>query len=131
MIWKFASNFWNISQKTLVVQFNFNKVQGNGFKYYWKKSRNFFSGNTSLGRPYRLIFLKGCLPQILRGPILNTLTHIFQRTSRLYHPSFFKCCCPQILYGQFSKILSQISCRIRFNRCLFIFMAYYFTSNFF
>ena len=74
-----------------------------------KKSRDFFSGNTSLGRPYHLKFLKGCLPQILRGPILNTLAHIFQRTSRLYHPSFFKCCCPQILYGQFSNILSQIA----------------------
>ena len=27
-------------------------------------------------RPYHFIFLKGCLPQILLGPFLNTLTHM-------------------------------------------------------
>ena len=29
-----------------------------------------------LGRPYHFNFFKGCLPQILLGPFLNTLTHI-------------------------------------------------------
>ena len=29
-----------------------------------------------LGRPYPLKFLKGCLPQILLAPFLNTLTHL-------------------------------------------------------
>ena len=28
-----------------------------------------------LDRPYHLKFIKGCLPQILVGPFLNTLTH--------------------------------------------------------
>ena len=30
----------------------------------------------SLGRPYLFKFFKGCLPQILLGPFLNTLCHI-------------------------------------------------------
>ena len=29
-----------------------------------------------LGRPYHFKSLKGCLPQIVLGPFLNTLTHI-------------------------------------------------------
>ena len=29
-----------------------------------------------LGRPYPFSFFKGCLPQILLGPLLNTFTHI-------------------------------------------------------
>ena len=29
-----------------------------------------------LGRPYHFIFFKGCLPQILLGPSLNTLSHV-------------------------------------------------------
>ena len=31
----------------------------------------------SLSRPYHFKFLKGCLPQILLCPFLNTLSHIF------------------------------------------------------
>ena len=31
-----------------------------------------------LGRPYHFKFLKGCLPQILLGPLLNTLYQIFR-----------------------------------------------------
>ena len=30
-----------------------------------------------LGRPYLFNFLKGCLPQILVGPFLNSLTQMF------------------------------------------------------
>ena len=30
-----------------------------------------------LSRPYHFKFFKGCLPQILLSPFLNTLTHIF------------------------------------------------------
>ena len=30
----------------------------------------------SLNRPYQLKFYKGCLPQILLGPFLKTLTHV-------------------------------------------------------
>ena len=32
---------------------------------------------TSKSRPYAFKFLKGCLPQILLGPLLNTLSHIY------------------------------------------------------
>ena len=31
----------------------------------------------TLGIPYHFNFFKGCLPQILRGPFLNTLIQIF------------------------------------------------------
>ena len=31
----------------------------------------------SLGRPYHFKFFKGCLPRILLGPFLYTLTHMF------------------------------------------------------
>ena len=30
-----------------------------------------------LGRPYQFKFFKSCLPQVLLGPFLNTLTHMF------------------------------------------------------
>ena len=32
---------------------------------------------SALGRPYHFKFFKGCLPQILLGPFLNTLSHLF------------------------------------------------------
>ena len=35
----------------------------------------------TLGRPYHFKFFKGCLPQILLGPFLNTLTQIKAHTS--------------------------------------------------
>ena len=31
----------------------------------------------ALGRPYPFKFLKGCIPQILLGPFLNTLSHMY------------------------------------------------------
>ena len=34
-----------------------------------------------LSRPYSFKFLKGCLPQILLSPLLNTLSHIFMLNS--------------------------------------------------
>ena len=34
--------------------------------------------------PYPLKFFKGCLPQILHGPFLNTLPHMW-RTKKAYH----------------------------------------------
>ena len=35
----------------------------------------------SLNRPYHFKFFKGCLPQVLLGPFLNTLTHIVIKVS--------------------------------------------------
>ena len=32
-----------------------------------------------LSRPYPFKFFKGCLPQILLGPFLNTLSHLYGR----------------------------------------------------
>ena len=36
-------------------------------------------------RPYHFKFFKGCLPQILLGPFLNTLTHITCKVSLICH----------------------------------------------
>ena len=43
---------------------------------------------SALGRSYTFISFKGCLPQILLGPFLNTLTHIFyiEAHALLRHP---------------------------------------------
>ena len=30
-----------------------------------------------LGRPYHFKFFRGCLPQIVLGPFLNSLTHFY------------------------------------------------------
>ena len=38
-------------------------------------SRKFVEDSLCLGRPYHLKLFKGCLPQILLGPLSNTLTH--------------------------------------------------------
>ena len=35
-----------------------------------------------LGRPYHFKYFKGCFPEILLGPFLNTLTHMFQAPNR-------------------------------------------------
>ena len=35
-------------------------------------------GRQRLKRPYHFKFFKGCLPQILLGPFLNTLSHILR-----------------------------------------------------
>ena len=44
-------------------------------------------------RPYHMKFFKGCLPQILLGPFLNTLTHIEQGPVKIiiffFHFIFF------------------------------------------
>ena len=43
----------------------------------WKTAFKKFDGIWSaLSRPYSFKFFKGCLPQILLGPFLNTLTHV-------------------------------------------------------
>ena len=43
----------------------------------WKTAFEKFEGVWSaLGRPYPFKFFKDCLPQILLGPFLNTLSHI-------------------------------------------------------
>ena len=38
-----------------------------------------------LGRPYHFNFFKGCLPQLLLGPFLNTLTWILYGVPRMFH----------------------------------------------
>ena len=53
----------------------------------WRFFRSYFHGiiqplywklGISRKRPYHFKFFKGCLPQVLFGPFLNTLPHLFQ-----------------------------------------------------
>ena len=54
------------------------KVFKNGPKYLWKTAfKKFQTNQICLGRPYHFKISKGCLPQILLGPFLNTLTNLF------------------------------------------------------
>ena len=38
-----------------------------------------------VSRPYSFKFFKGCLPQILLGPFLNTLSHLYLSCSKTFH----------------------------------------------
>ena len=62
-----------------------------------------------LSRPYTFIFFKGCLPQILLGPFLNTFFHfiLFFPTTQLHQriPNFQKF---YTLQSVFAKILLRI-----------------------
>ena len=47
-----------------------------------KEESNLISFVTEYSRMDQVDFFKGCLSQILLGPFLNTLTHLFQRFFR-------------------------------------------------
>ena len=49
-----------------------------------KRSRRSSTGIFGSSRPYEFKFFNGCLPQILLGPFLNTLTHWILRNTVLY-----------------------------------------------
>ena len=42
----------------------------------WAKCQTRMNAEFCLSRPYSFKYFKGCLPQILLGPFLNTLSHI-------------------------------------------------------
>ena len=42
----------------------------------WKTAFKKFEVIYSASKPYHFKFIKGCHPQILFGPLLNTLTHL-------------------------------------------------------
>ena len=44
-----------------------------------------------LGRPYHFKFFKGCLPQILLGPFLNTLNQMFSTNIIFNINTIFSC----------------------------------------
>ena len=48
------------------------------YENYMVLYRILYGDMLCLGRPYHIKFFKGCLPQILLDPFLNTLTHICQ-----------------------------------------------------
>ena len=64
-----------------------------------------------LSRPYHFKFFKGCLPQILLGPFLNTLTHIFLHLTKVVIIEFIASENNQwfILYHQSMIAISQIN----------------------
>ena len=45
-----------------------------------------------LSRPYPFKIFKGCLPQILLGPFLNALSHMFFKNAKIrrHYPNFLK-----------------------------------------
>ena len=45
-------------------------------KVYGKQPLRNWKEYDRLSRPYPLKYFKGCLPQILLGPFVNTLSHI-------------------------------------------------------
>ena len=59
------------------------KIELRHFSNFTKKIRKtlrvnseVLAANGKTNRPYHFNFFKGCLPQILLGPFLNTLTHL-------------------------------------------------------
>ena len=64
--------------------------------YIWVKVLKNESSNTQAdsSKSYHFTFFKGCLPQILLGPFLNTLTHLYQAsTSLIKFTKFWKTKC--------------------------------------
>ena len=45
----------------------------------WTKYNLWKAAFKKLGRQYRFKFFKDCLPQMLLGPLLNTLTQVFKK----------------------------------------------------
>ena len=59
--------------------------QSHSFTYYFTYLHSSHMGQSiqEWTKPYHFKFIKGCLPQILLGPFLNTLSHIiFQSTKQ-------------------------------------------------
>ena len=55
----------------------------NLWKAAFKKFEVIWSALVCLGKPYHFTFFKGCLPQILLSPFLNTLCHVFPKTENI------------------------------------------------
>ena len=55
-----------------------------------------------LGRPHHFKSFKGCLPQILLGPFLNTLTHIIS------YSKTFKSCLNSEVYSEPSQTSKMV-----------------------
>ena len=58
-----------------------------------------------LGRPYHFKFFKGCLLQILFGPVLNNLTHLFLCSFLNFIANYFFVI-KKKFYGKVSKELT-------------------------
>ena len=55
----------------------------NLWKAAFKKFEVIWSALVCLGKPYHFTFFKGCLPQIILSPFLNTLCHVFPKTENI------------------------------------------------
>ena len=68
---------WNESYRLTVI---WDKVFKNGpSKIYGKQPLKNLKRYGHLSRPYHFKIFKGCLPQITRGPLLNTLSHMVMK----------------------------------------------------
>ena len=78
------------------------------------KRHHFFLCRTSLclGRPYHFKFFKGCLPQILLGPFLNTLTHLSSTFVFLSPYTYFKKLQANALLS-LMKVIHPIFCALK------------------
>ena len=63
-----------------------------------------------LGRPYHFIFFKGCLPQILLGSFLNTLTHM----KKQYHSHKTKSLFMSVMSFNLDRCFFSVTCQQTF-----------------
>ena len=99
------------------------KIELRHFSNFTKKIRKTLGVNSEVlaangktNRPYHFNFFKGCLPQILLGPFLNTLTHLCLQ--------FMGNECPPITSWIFARIIFKI-CKI----CLYPTKIYHLYFN--
>ena len=66
------------------------------------------------GRPYHFRFFKGCHPQVLLGPFVNTLSHLFILGRYLDYQLFFLA--PQPICSQYTLSLRPENIRNPYGR---------------
>ena len=77
--WDYSLRLFIYSDKTLAICwfiFGSRYSRMDQVKYAEDSLLKIRSDTVCLGRPYHFRFFKGCLPQILFGPFLNTLTYL-------------------------------------------------------
>ena len=85
-----SQDFQNLFNLRRLYQDHIQRCMWGLFKHVWRKYSSTYGSRysrmdqvkfveDSLSRPCPFRFFKGCLPQILLGPFLNTLSHMFLR----------------------------------------------------
>ena len=71
-----------------------------------------------LSRPYLFKFFKGCLPQILLGPLLNTLSHIWDNCIDMTQVSIWYA--DFCLKNPWSKINRNLTCHCKARQAILL-----------